>query len=146
MSNLSAITSLYIPQSSDRQVDRIRQLQNKIETGAKIAGDDAIPLPSAVGQTVSGGKKAADAENLEKVSREFESIFIHQMLKAMRKTVVRSDLLGSFAGEQYESMMDEELSKEISKHKGIGLAEVIHRQLKHLTQPQLAQPRGIFNN
>ena len=146
MSSLSSITPFYIPQSSDRQVDRIHQLQNKIEMGSKIEGDNEITRPSAEGQTISGGKKMADAENLEEVSRQFESIFIHQMLKAMRKTVVRSDLLGSFAGEQYESMMDEELSKEISKHKGIGLAEVIHRQLEHLTQPQLAQPRGIFNN
>ncbi len=62
------------------------------------------------------------------------------MLKAMRKTVIRSDLLGSFAGEQYESMMDEEFAKEVSQHKGIGLAEVIRRQLEHLTQPQLTQP------
>lgn len=138
MNGLLSNSPLYVPQSSDRQVDRIHQLQNKL--GAGFGGVNKTALPSGAGEVSSGKKDSTGAKDLEEVSRQFESIFIHQMLKAMRKTVVRSELLGSFAGEQYESMMDEEFAKEVSKHKGIGLAKMIHRQLEHLTQPRLTQP------
>ncbi len=140
MNSIPSSSLFYIPQSSDRQVDRVHQLQNIIGTGAGLGGIDGTALSSTEGKTISGKQGIADPENLDEVSRQFESIFIHQMLKAMRKTVIRSDLLGSFAGEQYESMMDEEFAKEVSQHKGIGLAEVIRRQLEYLTQPQLTQP------
>jgi len=140
MNGILSTSPFYIPQSSDRQVDRAHQLQNKIGTGAGLGRIDGTALPSAEGQTLSGNQGIADPKTLDEVSRQFESIFIHQMLKAMRKTVIRSELLGSFAGEQYESMMDEEFAKEVSKHQGIGLSKVIHRQLEHLTQPKITQP------
>ena len=140
MDGILSTSPLYIPQSSDRQVNRAHQLQNKIGIGAGLGAIDGRILPSAEGKTLSGKQGIADPENLDEVSRQFEAIFIHQMLKAMRKTVIRSELLGSFAGEQYESMMDEEFAKEVSKHQGIGLSEVIYRQLEYLTQPKITQP------
>ena len=124
-----------MPPSAARQVDQIHQLQNKIRTGAGPKEISGISRQATEGKIYSGKIGITDSETLDEVSKQFESIFIHQMLKAMRKTVVRSELLSSFAGEQYESMMDEEIAKEVSKHKGIGLSKVIRRQLDYLTQP-----------
>ena len=140
MSSIMSTTPFYLPPISDRQVDLARQLQNKMGAGAGQKKISGIALPSAEGKMNSGNSGVPDFETLDKVSREFESIFIHQMLKAMRKTVIRSDFLSSFAGDQYQSMMDEEMAKEVSKQKGLGLAEVIHRQLDKLTQHQLPRP------
>ncbi|MDH5459126.1 MAG: rod-binding protein, partial [Nitrospinota bacterium] len=53
-------------------------------------------------------------KELMEVARKFEAILIHQMLKAMRQTVHKSDLLNSFSTQQYESMMDEEIASEMS--------------------------------
>ena len=78
------------------------------------------------------GSPSEETEKLMEVAREFESLLVYQMLSAMRKTVHKSDLLNSFAGEQYESMLDEELSKEMVKQKSIGLAETIQPQLSRL--------------
>ena len=66
------------------------------------------------------------------VAKKFEAILVHQMLKAMRKTVHKSDLLNSFSLQQYESMMDEEIANEMVKHKGIGLADSLFYQLSRL--------------
>ena len=140
MSSIMSTTPFYLPPISDRQVDLARQLQNKMGAGAGQKKISGIGLPSAENKMHSGNSGVPDFETLDKVSREFESIFIHQMLKAMRKTVIQSDFLSSFAGEQYQSMMDEEMAKEVSKQKGLGLAEVIHRQLDKLTQHQLSRP------
>jgi flagellar protein FlgJ len=72
------------------------------------------------------------SKELMEVARKFEAILIHQMLKAMRKTVHKSDLLNSFSSQQYESMMDEEIASEMSKQKGIGLADSLFYQLSRL--------------
>lgn len=71
-------------------------------------------------------------KELMEVAQKFEALLIHQMLKAMRKTVHKSDLLNSFSLQQYESMMDEEIASEMAKHKGIGLADSLFYQLSRL--------------
>jgi len=51
------------------------------------------------------------------------------MLKEMRKTVSRSDLLGSEAMESYEQMFDQQIALGMSRAGGIGLAPFIEEQL-----------------
>lgn len=88
-------------------------------------------------QSLNMGQEASTIPNnknneLMEVAKEFEAILIYQMLKAMRKTVHKSDLLNSFSLQQYESMMDEEIANEMAKHKGIGLADILFYQLSRL--------------
>ena len=82
-------------------------------------------------QNASTNPVSKDKELME-VAKKFEAILIHQMLKAMRKTVHKSELLNSFSLQQYESMMDEEIASEMVKHKGIGLADNLFYQLSRL--------------
>jgi len=63
------------------------------------------------------------------VAEQFESLFLHMMLKEMRKTVSRSDLLGSDAMETYEQMFDQQIALGMAKSGGIGLAPFIEAQL-----------------
>jgi flagellar protein FlgJ len=52
------------------------------------------------------------------------------MLSAMRKAVPEGGLFEKSYGEKiYQSMMDEELSKNIAHGKGMGLGEMLFRQL-----------------
>ena len=83
------------------------------------------------GQEKLSTHSAKDKELME-VAKKFEAILIHQMLKAMRQTVHKSDLLNSFSLQQYESMMDEEIASEMAKNKGIGLADSLFYQLSRL--------------
>jgi peptidoglycan hydrolase FlgJ len=68
-------------------------------------------------------------KKLKSVSRQFESIFVHQLLKSMRSTVQKAGMFGSHATEMYESLHDEEMAKLMTEQKGIGLAEIIYRDL-----------------
>lgn len=82
-------------------------------------------VAGAAGRT-EGAEKAA----LRRAAEEFESLFINQMLKSMRDTVQKSDLFhGGNAEEIYTSMLDTELSKSMAKAGGIGLADMLLRQL-----------------
>ena len=95
-------------------------------------------------QDASNSQVGKEKELME-VAKKFEAILIHQMLKAMRKTVHKSDLLNSFSLQQYESMMDEEIASEMVKHKGIGLADNLFYQLSRLEQNS-NPPVRISNN
>lgn len=92
------------------------------------------------GQETAGSSKDKNNE-LMKVARQFEAILIHQMFKAMRQTVHKSDLLNSFSLEQYETMLDEEIANEMAAHRGIGLADTLYYQLSRLEEA--ANPKDV---
>lgn len=78
--------------------------------------------------------KEAASKNQEKELKEacqnFEAIFLNMMFKSMRNTVQKSGLMGdSFATGVYEDMLYENFSEEAAKGKGIGLGDMLYKQL-----------------
>jgi len=71
-------------------------------------------------------------KQLKSLSKQFESIFVHQLLKSMRSTVQKTGLFDSHATSMYESLHDEEIARLMTEQKGIGLADVIYRDLARL--------------
>ncbi|MBT7271719.1 MAG: hypothetical protein HN885_01840 [Nitrospina sp.] len=78
--------------------------------------------------------KNKNNKQLKSLAKEFESIFVHQLLKSMRSTVQKSDFFDSHASNMYESLYDEEMSKIMTEQKGVGLADVIYRDLARLEE------------
>jgi len=70
-----------------------------------------------------------DSEALSGAAKQFESVFVQMMLKAMRDTVPEGGLFDSEQSDFYEGMFDQQISLNIANGKGIGLADVIERQL-----------------
>jgi len=69
---------------------------------------------------------------LPAVAKQFESIFTQMMLKSMRdasSAMGSDDLMGSQAATQYRDMFDHQLSVTLSQGKGIGIADMLIRQL-----------------
>lgn len=89
------------------------------------------------GRTVQKPLKAegqsADKNNaaVKKAAREFEALFTSMMLKSMRGTVGKDTVTGGGNGEEiYRSMLDQEYANLMAANGGIGLAQMIERQLK----------------
>lgn len=78
--------------------------------------------------------KMDSEKDIEKVARDFESVFLNKLLTAMRKTVPKSGLLDSFASDMFQSMMDEEMSKNMAKNKGMGMGEMIYNDLSKINR------------
>ena len=78
--------------------------------------------------------KLNSEKDIEKVSRDFESIFLNKLMSSMRKTVPKSGLLESFASDMFQSMMDEEISKKMAKNKGMGMGEMIYNDLSDINR------------
>jgi len=80
----------------------------------------------------NGVQKDSD---LQSAAQDFEAIFLHKMLEAMRKTVPKSGLLESFSSDMYQSMFDEELANEMAKRGDMGLANMMYKQLDETNPP-----------
>ena len=83
-----------------------------------------------------------DEKRLKEACAEFESLFNYQIVKQMRKTIVKSGLTSGGKGEEiFTSMMDEELSMQMSSRQGLGLKDVLMEQLAGRQEKIL--PRSI---
>ena len=69
-------------------------------------------------------------EAILEVARNFESLFINEIMKNMRKTLPQDGLLNKgFANNVFNSMLDQEYAQIASRSGQFGLADAIARQL-----------------
>ncbi len=76
--------------------------------------------------------KKKELGKLKNACSEFESIFMHQMLKEMRKTVNKTGMVhGGQAEEIFSDMLDQERAKSMN----IGLGDILFMQLSRSIIP-----------
>lgn len=95
------------------------------------------------------GAEQNDPEVLREVAGQFEALFVQTMLKNMREASLGDALMGdSDQHEMFEGMLDQQLAVEISSGKGIGLAEMLVRQLGGENQavPVAAKSKPAWTN
>jgi peptidoglycan hydrolase FlgJ len=69
---------------------------------------------------------------LKEAARQFESLFTQMLLKSMReanKGFGEDSLFGSDQADMYQDMFDDQMALQLSKGKGLGLADMLIRQL-----------------
>lgn len=83
-------------------------------------------------QSLDSEIQNGEDEKLKEACAEFESYFLNMMFKSMRQTVL-ADKDGIFAksnAEQiFQDMLDQELTTKMAKQGGIGLADMMYKQL-----------------
>ena len=87
----------------------------------------AISPMSALGTSVP---KTAE-EGLRRVTQEFESVFISELLKQMRKPEWSNGLFGEDRTMKiYAVMRDESFASEMSKAGGLGIGSMLYAELR----------------
>lgn len=84
------------------------------------------------------GEDRDSEENIRKVAKEFESLFIAEMLKAMRSAndvLAKDSLFNSNESKAYRDMYDQQLALSMSEGRGIGMADVLVRQMTEMNRP-----------
>ncbi len=83
---------------------------------------------SAIDKLKYTASKQSDG-GVHQAAKQFEALFIKQMLSSMRKAIPQSHLLGdSPARKQYQDMMDAQWSQTLAQ-RGMGLAKMLDKQL-----------------
>lgn len=91
------------------------------------------------------GSLAADSQSLDKLrlqarqspdqalkaaAQQFESVFLNMMLKSMRDATPQDGMFDSEQTKMFTGMLDQQLAQSMAS-RGVGLAEVMVRQLSH---------------
>jgi flagellar protein FlgJ len=95
--------------------------------------------------SLSALKRDARADSqkaLRAAAQQFESLFTDMMLKSMRQASIGDSLTGSDTVDMYQGMFDQQLSLQMSKGRGIGLADMLVQQLSRtgLSKPAAMAP------
>ena len=109
-----------------------------LPAGAGSAGDIYTDVNSLAKIKNVKDPKAA----LSKVTMQFESMFIGMMLKSMRQANAAFEQDGLFESKDslfYRDMYDQQLSIELAKGRGMGIAKALERQLS----PQVPKTRPL---
>jgi flagellar protein FlgJ len=104
-------------------------------------------------QGLAGLRRAArerSPEALRETARQFEGLFIQMMIKAMRESLPKDGLFDSEQVRFFQGMFDRQVSLDLAQRGGLGLAEVLYRQLggapagspRPLTAPYTARAGG----
>jgi len=78
-------------------------------------------------------------DQIRRAARELEGLFLREVLRVMRDTVPEGGMLqGGLAGDIYSGMLDQELTARAGESGGLGLADLIARQLGAEPAPSAA--------
>jgi len=106
----------------------MRTLDPTLDTGTYHDFHDLTRLRAEAGQQTEG--------SIQATAQQFEAYFIQEMMKSMRKTVEKSELLEDGKTEFYEEMMDKELSMLMARRGSLGLGQMLVSQLQKQTSTQ----------
>ena len=81
-------------------------------------------------EKLKAGVRGNDPASVRQVAQQFESLFARMMIKSMRDAVGKDPIFGSDQAQTYQGMYDAQLSLELTKGKGLGLADMLVRQLQ----------------
>ncbi|MDU1062251.1 MAG: flagellar assembly peptidoglycan hydrolase FlgJ [Leclercia adecarboxylata] len=69
------------------------------------------------------------AGNIRPVARQVEGMFVQMMLKSMREALPKDGIFSSDSTRLYTSMYDQQIAQQMTSGKGLGLADVIVKQM-----------------
>lgn len=128
----AAANSSYDAARTSAEEKSFQATLDELRRKAEAAHSSAAADP-AVGYVPKNPMSDADvqAKKLREACEGFEAMFLSMMYKQMRATVPESGLFGkkSNAIKIFEDMRDTELMNEVSKSGGIGIADMMYKQL-----------------
>lgn len=80
-------------------------------------------------ESLRAGARAQTPEAMREVARQFESLFAQMLIKSMRDASMGGGIDESEQTGFYRDMFDQQLGVELTKGRGLGLAEMLMRQL-----------------
>ena len=80
-------------------------------------------------------------EALKAAARQFEAVFMNMLMKSMREATPKEGMFDNEQTRMYTSMLDQQLTQQLA-NRGIGLAEVMVRQLSRTAQPSVGEATG----
>lgn len=113
---------------------------SSISVSARPAGyHDFGGLAGLRGEAAQGADGA-----LHETAKQFETYFIQQVMKTMRESVEKSDLMDNQDGEMFQDMMDKEVAAKMAERGSLGLARMIEQTMAQRMQPAAPSTQEVL--
>jgi flagellar protein FlgJ len=84
-------------------------------------------------RSLDEGKTPKNPEALRRACQDFEAVMLQSMFKSMRGTVPDDGLVEKSTGQEiFDDLMDQEVATQMARTEGVGLADMLFRQLQKL--------------
>ncbi len=94
------------------------------------SSSSAVERLQEISARAASGKEMSDAE-IKEVGQQFESMLLHQLLTAMRKSIPKNELFEeSSASDIYKDMFDEKISEQVAASAQTGIGDAIAQGIK----------------
>ena len=103
-------------------------MSNAVNRGAPTGASNYDDFAAFTALARDGKRGSPDA--VRETARQFESLFVRMVLKSMREASFGDPIFGSNEMDSYRDMFDDQMSLELTRGKGIGLADLLVRQLR----------------
>jgi flagellar protein FlgJ len=97
---------------------------------ASRGGNVSIPAISgpASQSPVTAKHSEAEEAGIRKAAKDFEAVFLRQMIGSMRSASLGEDLLGNDAGNQFRDLADARLADDMAEQQSFGIANMLLKQ------------------
>ena len=114
---------------------------------APLNNFDALAIDSKGLDALKTQAKQAPDKALASAAKQFEAVFMNMLLKSMREATPQEGMFDSEQTKMFTSMLDQQLSQTIGGSRGIGLADMMVKQLSRNANipQQAAMPEQAFN-
>jgi flagellar protein FlgJ len=85
--------------------------------------------PTSFGDLKRLARDGRSPEALRAAANQFEALFLQMVLKSMRDAVPANGLFDNDQTRLFQSLQDQQLAMNLAQGRGVGLADVIYRQL-----------------
>ena len=106
----------------------------------RINSADNLAIDSKGLDSLRQSARQNSPEALKSAAKQFEALFMNMVMKSMREASPQDSMFDNDQSRMYTSMLDQQLSQHLSG-RGVGLADVLIRQLSSSVSPQ-ALPDG----
>jgi|NOAtaT_7_FD_contig_51_395539_length_1886_multi_3_in_0_out_0_2 Rod binding domain-containing protein len=109
---------------------------SSIDSSQAIAGIAGRQQPAALSPLgLKARASGMTQDQIEKTAKDFESMFLSQMLEQMFGESVGSEMFGDEqTSEVYKGLVVEQYGKEIARSGGIGIADYVKKELLRLQE------------
>ena len=98
--------------------------------------------PAALNALRTQAQNAPQAA-LKTVAKQFEAVFLNMMLKSMRDTVSQDGMFDNEQTKMFNGMLDEQYASQLSQGRGLGLADMIVRQMSQAANVGALSTGGV---
>ena len=129
---------------ADNKIDMIGSMGLHPYQQAKLEMVEANAARAKKGLAAEGAGKSAPCakrqEEIRQAATQFEAMLLQQMLKSMWATVPNDGIFGGSREEEYyRDMLTEGLAETIAEQQGIGIRDVIIRDIERLENRELVK-------